>query len=498
MPGHVEDRARQVVPRWRTFASSVERGELLSLKERSEAFATDEMLERNVRDWNENHSVSVAADLVSIAFTLGRFEVAQDAARFLVAQAVSEPLAGLTALYLAGGQRQVDQAPEAETSSVALRRDISAHRLRLQEYPRNPILWTHLARAYASLGLSRRADRAIRTALSLAPHNRFVVRSASRYFLHAGDPEKAHDVVRLSAAVRRDPWLLAAEVALADSNGKSSKLIRDARQLVESKNYSQNHLSELASALATIEASSGNRRAAQKLIRLSLESATENATAQAAWLQRNFSTLGGAEISIGLSWEARAWTAELEGNWSVVVRESERWQSDEPFSSRPVLVGSHAAIMSEEFDRAIAILRFGLLSNPDDFGLRNNLAYSYAEKGMIAEAIEVLRPLRKDRLSPAQGLVLDATTGLMAFRSGDIFTGRTLYERAIATAERIRDPNETLARVHYILELVRVGDPIGLQMKEQIISKDLPNSRPSVLTLISRLRRTKSPIERSR
>jgi tetratricopeptide (TPR) repeat protein len=491
VPGHLEDRARQVVPRWRTFSASVDRGELLSLAERAEPVASDEMIGRNISEWSVDRTVSVGADLLSVAFTLGRYEVAQDAAQFLLAEGVSEPLRGVAMAYLAKGERPMASSADAEFSVDTLRRDIARFRVRLRGYPRNPILWAQLGRVYSSLGVFERAERAVRTAVSLAPDNRFIVRSASRFYLHVGDAQRAAEIVRRAVGVRSDPWLLAAEIALADAAGKSSRLIKDARELVDARRYSPNHVSELASALATIEAASGNRRAAQKLIRQSLDGAAENATAQAAWLRRNFSSLNTAVVPTGSSWEARAWTAQHDGQWNIVIKESSRWQADEPFSSRPALVGSHAAIMTEQFDHAISVLNLGLLSNPNDFTLRNNLAYSYAEKGHTKEAIAVFKGVKREQLSSHEAFVFDATLGLIAFRTGDVALGCMLYERAISGAERIRDRGELLARIHYILELVRSRQPAGVQMRDHLLSGDYTDATASVKTLIARLRRTK-------
>ena len=44
------------------------------------------------------------------------------------------------------------------------------------------------------------------------------------------------------------------------------------------------HISELASALATVEFSENNLRQSKKLIKLSLKEPTENSIAQAIWL----------------------------------------------------------------------------------------------------------------------------------------------------------------------------------------------------------------------
>jgi hypothetical protein len=49
----------------------------------------------------------------------------------------------------------------------------------------------------------------------LAPNHRFALRSAARFFLHVGKPDDAQTILRRSEATRRDPWLMAAEIAVS-------------------------------------------------------------------------------------------------------------------------------------------------------------------------------------------------------------------------------------------------------------------------------------------
>ena len=84
MPGMNEDRARQVVPRWRSFSDTVLYGELASLKPLPGPRFTDEMLAKLLDEWKERQTLSVATDLVSSAIILGRHSVARDAAEFIL------------------------------------------------------------------------------------------------------------------------------------------------------------------------------------------------------------------------------------------------------------------------------------------------------------------------------------------------------------------------------------------------------------------------------
>src|SRR4051794_18913644 len=96
-----EDRARQVVPRLRLFESAVRTGEVESLAPLADNPFTDQMLQNTLDDWNAEPTVAVAADLVSVAITLGRPHVAREAAEFVLraknAPVVARNLAGVCA-----------------------------------------------------------------------------------------------------------------------------------------------------------------------------------------------------------------------------------------------------------------------------------------------------------------------------------------------------------------------------------------------------------------
>jgi predicted Zn-dependent protease len=133
-----------------------------------------------------------------------------------------------------------------------IREAIHQTRRRLSEYPNNPILWTNLSLYYTTNGQQDKAKHAILVALKLAPENRFVVRAASRLFLHQKDSERAHSVLLRTASIQFDPWILASEVAVAATRNRSSQFVKRARSMVESQDYRPFHLSELAARINAI------------------------------------------------------------------------------------------------------------------------------------------------------------------------------------------------------------------------------------------------------
>ena len=503
MAGINEDPDRQVVPLWRTFTTTARRGELGSVAAVNEARFSDDMVANLRREWEEHPILLVASDLVSVALTLGRFDVARQAAEDILSDSSASPSAkDIAELYLERGKRPTSKG---QTASIVLvetsRSDINSSPLRQQlqmgisetkkkliAYPRNPMLWGNLALRYTSLGLYEKAERAIRSALALAPDNRFVLRSASRFYLHAGERNRAHRLLADAAIVRADPWVLSAEIATAAAIGKTSRNIKIARKILERQRHPPFHLSELASAIGTLESQSGNMKTARPLVAYSLRDPAENSIAQAAWLHRNFGRIGIEQDSTPSS-EANAWFAWRAARWESALVNAKRWLSEQPFSSRPAMLGSHiASVMVEDYAEAAALARQGLLSNPDDFALRNSLAFSLAQQDEVLEAAKAFKHVEEGRLTEQQRIVWMATRGLIAFRSGDLTAGRHLYREAFSLGARIHDVREIIARIYYAREELRVGAADAEHIRKGTLEAATSLTEPSYLVMVDRLK----------
>ncbi|MEX0702032.1 MAG: hypothetical protein WD069_08045 [Planctomycetales bacterium] len=453
-------------------------------------FAQEHIVEQ-AHDWKERPTLSVAADLVSVAFTLGLNDVATDAAHFVLRQNFA-PLAArsIAAAYLrlCGADVPTEQ-PETPVDLAMSRhlisnrelvpadrlRMIQVHRLRseVSDYPRNPIAWSDLAFYYTTLGIADKAEQAMVIAMNLAPYNRYVLRSASRLFLHVGERERALSVLSRSPLVQTDPWILAAEIAIADSVRRaSSKHVKRGKRMVDTAQFDDRALSELTSALGTLDYKAGKLRDWKKNIAASLRSPTENAIAQAVWLSRAssvFLAIPKREESA----EAAAWTAVERGQWDVSRTETEKWRQDQPFSSRPAIHGSFiAATVFEDFPAAIDIAHAGLRCNPDDSALLNNLSFAAAMSGDLETAEEYLKRLGSQSLTGPAEITFLATQGLLLFRKGCYHLGREFYVNAVGKARSLRDSGrETGALAYFAMEEVRAKSEHAQQMCDAAIQK---------------------------
>jgi tetratricopeptide (TPR) repeat protein len=388
-----------------------------------------------------NRSPAFAADLVAAALVQDvSTEEIDDAARFLLGSGRSSLDRRLAHRVLGNNLKNDEAAPARAGQQQAVREQIRSLKRDVRGAPRTALLWSELARRYASLGQRDKADNAMHVALALAPEHRFVLRSAARLSVHLGDPERAHSLLSEAQSVRRDPWLLAAEIAIAPLAGRRSKLLKQGRRFLESAQFHPTSVSELASALATEAFMAGSARDARRLFVSSLASPTENAVAQAAWASRHGARVVVADELIEAvegSFEARAQMLATSGDSQGAIENAWAWLAGESFAALPAVFGSHEAAIAQDYAEAIRFAQFGLVANPDDFFLRNNLAFALASCGDVDGSREQLKHIRPSDLEEGERVFLDATTGLIAFRSGELETGRTLYRQAIRNA---RDP----------------------------------------------------------
>jgi tetratricopeptide (TPR) repeat protein len=494
MAGVSEDRDRQVVPRWRSFRTTLDHGELSTLKPPKDPIDWSGALEELLKDWAHHKGISTAADLVSAAFVSSREGDAVEAATFLLKQDEvpygAKSIAALCLQKLGETASLIDALPESDTDDVGAilhcarerRFQVQIHRVRAQLacFPRNPVLWSNLARLYTSVGSQRKAEQAMRVGLALAPENRFILRSATRLMLHQGEGRQAHQLLIAAQCIRYDPWVLSAEIATAAALNRTSKNIKHARKILESGRFSPFHLSELASAIGTLEAAAGNRRSSRMLISQSLQQPSENAVAQAAWLSRNTGIIASTAMDVSQSPEAVAWQAFQAADWDRSLSGTQVWFEDQPFSSRPAIHGSHlASTVLENHDLAIEFAQNGLLSNPDDVCLYNNLAFSLAQQGDIERAAKAMSKVDPKSLSSEQSIYVAATLGLIEFRAGHQEQGRELYRRASQIARAIKDEKGKLAQVYLAFEELRVAAPHAEQSRREALEATSHLTEPS-------------------
>lgn len=457
----VEDRDRNVIPRWRPLSTTIQLGELDSRAHspRTPQSAGPGHDERR-QNWIDSGTWIAASEFVGASLSVGRHDEARDAALQVVG-ADNVPLGALLvarrALNLPTDHQALSIPSESHTAIQMLKRRVLAE-------PKNPFTFCELARHYTILGQPLPAYRAMMIATKLAPKNRYVLRVGARFFLHIGHMDHAHDLLRRSKVVSEDPWVLAAEIAVGMAAGKTSTNVRNAMHMVSSSSFSRYSVSELHSALGTLDLNSGNVRFAKRRFKSALEQPTENSVAQAAWADRK---IGGIEIPpdtllLPRSYEAQMWHHVSQKEWNSAFDSSQRWLDDQPFSSRPAIQASYmASVAIGDFGACVRIAERGLIANPNDPILLNNLIVGLALSGRVAEANTRLPHLAPLLEALEDSCTHHATTGLVRFREDNAEEGRRQYALAVQSAEAQGQPKQRLlAKMFWAREEKRI-DPTG-------------------------------------
>lgn len=474
--------SRHTIPRWLSIPNSVHAGEFDSFlpKGRDAPLASvatsahqflDREFERLKTAWQKHQDWHDAEELISLALVANawRDPIVLEAANALIASDVSNEAVKQFARRFVSGTSQRRATP-LPVSEAELRLEISKRRRMLRLNPRDALRLAETALLYANLGQLSPSAALLERALLMAPDNRYILRSAARFYVHANQPDRAVAVLMSSKRTAEDPWLNSALLATEAASGTSPRGWKRAKALLTDSRFGDRDISELAAQMGTMEISGGSRKQALRLLRTSAVSPTENAVAQIAWLGAHSRAFKTEDIvrDLSLSHEASARSAYHDGNWSDALAESEAWHQLERFSARPAIFGSFvASIASKSLERGIMLVQSALIANPGNPALLNNLAVLHAYDGNLPSAIAALEAANSDATDVSASMT--ATRGLIAFRSGDYAAGVDHYGAAIDMAIKAKSRDEALRAYCFLArEVCRVSPDLTPEFTENI------------------------------
>lgn len=451
-----EKTIRHLLPRWRRSAATVMSGEVAtdpSLRRRPDRHPQN--LRPRLEEWRRDPNLYAAAELVSEAAVTGYRDELIEAAADMVARSDLPDFTRQVAAAVSNADSRAGRvASTLAVTQDSLRQQIRRLKRLLAADARDALAWTDLALAYTSLGQRERAKVSVRNALLVARENRVVIRAAVRFWVHLRDPEAALYVLRSSRSALGDPWLLAAEIAVAPLIGQAPAFMKAGVRILDAGRFGELQVSELAAALASIELAAGNVKRARKFFRRALQSPTENVVAQATWAEfaAGLGVLNEEHLLAPYSYEARARDAAHVGDWERAMTESGTWLSDQPFSVAAAAFASYTASVGlMNYSVGSEFARVGLIANPRNTLLLNNLAFCLASADAPDAAAGILAGIARSEIED-DGVLL-ATSGLIEFRRGNIDAGRTLYMRALALFRRYQLPkSEALAAIYLARE----------------------------------------------
>jgi tetratricopeptide (TPR) repeat protein len=451
-PDHI---ARKVVPRWRSLADTP-RHELLTSKSNPKLAPVVSDTSEVIAAWRADRGIASGAELLATVPLLGLTEDSLAAAAFLDER--RDDLAPGVAQLLDWVNLSQRQGPKNDAPSQppgSLRAAIRQFKAVLSTAPNSPITLIERARLHTMLGQTTAAERSIRAATALAPENRFVLRSAARFFVSRNKPDEA---LHILSDTGNDPWLIASKVAVTELAGERFDDARRARSLIDNGDPGQ--ISELAAAMATLDLSDGGTKRAKKLFKRSAEKPNENAVAQLSWANEEIGLPFDAKLlTTDRSFEARAVQAEREKDWKLAVKQAQLWVNDEPFARRPVAEGCYwASELLRNYELAELFANLGLMSHPGDAAFLNNRAYARINLGKFSQAREDIAMAKSKPGSASNRFILQATEGCLAFREGDPNLGAERYRGAIERAKELKEVSlAQQALVHWCFEEFRCG-----------------------------------------
>lgn len=145
----------------------------------------------------ESQSYTDAEELISVSLFLGRendVEIQQAAATLVGSELASEAARNLAGRILSGDVRRLSWGDDIAIAS--LHKEIRKRKKLIELNPSDALLLTETALCYANLGQLRSSEELLRRALALAPHNRYVLRSAARFYCHLQRPDQALQILR--------------------------------------------------------------------------------------------------------------------------------------------------------------------------------------------------------------------------------------------------------------------------------------------------------------
>jgi Tfp pilus assembly protein PilF len=462
---------RQIIPRWYPFNYAFHLGEIHSVKEPKASIWTPVSYKAKEQEWLSCIELPFAIDFVGTALVSNDYSnaAAIEASTFILTHSdkISNLAKGVAEKFL--------QLPKTEPSFDLSERKENVNKLAslkkyVRAYPYNAIAWADMAFFYIVLNQNEKADHCISIALNLAPENRFVLRSAARFYLHIENPEKALFYLRKAKITRQDSWLLASEISVSEAFQLKTKNIKVAKEMLLESNIAPKDLSELFGAIGTFEVSNGKNKIAKKLFRNALIDPNENTVAQVEWISRGIGFNFERTQKVEASFEADARRFYRDKEYKEALASSLKWLRYQPFSSQPAQSATYiAGTCLNDFQEVLRIVEEEASSLLDkDFIIKNNYIFSLASLDKVTQAQQQLDSINYGSLEAREQATYHATEGLVRFRQGKIEEGRQLYREAIRRFNILDEKGEALAMLYWIREEKRIMRDVSEMIEKAI------------------------------
>lgn len=455
---------RRLIPRWQSLRDSYTSKEILSSmisnpKEKNQNFISEEII-RARNEWLKEKSIFSAIEYLEKQ-RICETEYDKDAYQLVKKFVLSnDQLPNAVRTFF---NEESDFAFEYDSSQLAIKNI----RSQIILHPNDAYLWLELARNHLIVGSLKKCEKALLIARSLAPNDRLISRSMMRFYHHTENIDKALYYVWKMSTLVNDPMILSGEIALCNTIGRSSRYIKQAKNMLQSQNYSPFCLSELTSEIATMEIKNGKEKKGKKLLEQSLQAPTENAIAQTTWINQCVTKLSWIEkinqLQVPNNYEGDIYfnMASIDSpiDWNHLFEQCVLWNKYQPFSRDPIYLGTNIATdFLEKYDEAFDFSIKALQNHKDESGVLNNIAYSAILNGDKKNAEKFLNLQFSKCKADAEKVVFFATKGLYEFRFGNIALGKKLYVDSYELANSLQSELYPRVLAYYFRELSIIKD----------------------------------------
>ena len=366
------DSPRHVAPRWRSLDQTPSIELHASIRAKRNVTVSPKLHECAKKRWSIHGGLLNAAEVVDGALIFGSSTEALDAAQYIVRRnSNAMPLVRSSAQRLLDSLSKEQNVRASEIDMYEVPDIINGIRFlkeRLREYPRDSVTSMEIARLHSILGQTDPARRHVERATKFSSNNRFIIRSAVRFFVHIGESDRALSVIKKSDAVRSDPWIQAAEISTCSNLDKTPEWATKQLRALLSFSKLATKYSELAAGLADLELQNGNFRMSRRLMKRSLHKPTENSLAQAIWMEMNRQMgldFGNTFRCTPRAYEASVLYAKQQNNPQSIIENTLAWLRDEPFSQRPAVEGAFlCSTQTNDHEMALKFVDHGLRAQP--------------------------------------------------------------------------------------------------------------------------------------
>jgi tetratricopeptide (TPR) repeat protein len=454
------DPKRIVLPRWLPFEKASQERELTAFRTNSPVLDR----ESSVRAFREHLAEFAAApqpflgsELMGVAVVLGEKEAACRLAEYVLTQPILRSQAADTARRILGRG--------ATHAVVEANIGLQSTKARVRSFVRDGLSWMDQARLYTIKGQYAPAEKSVRAALHLCANDRFVIRSAIRFYVHFHRWDLAFDCAQRGYQRTGDPLIFGPLLGIAMHIGKT---LSRTKVNVEAALRGQDILlhSETLEAFGTLEVLNGATQRSKRFFKQAWIDPTVSVVGHSQWILREHLPTWVADEApdFSRSKEALGWLRFAMLDFDAVNPIVQDWALEEPFSRSPYVLGSNAACLTDSFSDAENLARQGLLANPRDLVLLNNLAFAQLRQGNLNAAEVTFAPVRACLSDPKEVAPM-ATNGLLRMMRGEVEEGVDSYLTAIRRAHDLGDRRLVLrATLNLVISTLDVAKKVDLPL----------------------------------